>query len=532
MNKSSKIQTAARSKLVIFFVFSILAILVLNQRLLGDQFILSVDLLFTPDNFVTEDLSLNTPIELVIQLLSGVFGGSLVQKLILIFSLASIGFATPGLLEKISRKPNYPLALTLGAVMMLNPFTFSRLIAGHWQLLVGISMLIKFMSITLDILESKQITNRSLYWIFGILLLTPFISAHIFWMQILVLMLLSIVSMIRIFRDRARKLDQNLLAIIAITTVGIGLIIWFSSGLDFSDTELISYSTIPLANFGILGNLLLWKGFWAEGLLFEPYFAIGMILIIYLFAVLGVVYLVDKKKYSHLGLLGSLGFIGLILAMGSSGILSDVFRFFYSDIPWLTGFREPQKLLILFVLANVILAGYGLSFVTQKVKLKGKYLISTIIIALVSISFLIPLQGYLAPVDYPTSYLQANNEFSNYRDVNGKTANVLILPWQTYISPNWAETRILDPSEKLFLANVISSQSSELTEYTCAQTDNPYLADDCIGDGGIAVWLRIIEDLEIDFVWVHKLDGYNWQVTYDLGTIFLQDETGLLLQTQ
>src|SRR6266542_243940 len=112
--------------------------------LLAPGFVLSYDMAFVPRPRlswvllgVTGEPPRSVPSALIVAVLSRAVSGEVVEKLVLlsIFALATIGAAR---LVPSDR----PIARMAGGVLYAwNPFTYERLLAGHWALLLGYAVL-------------------------------------------------------------------------------------------------------------------------------------------------------------------------------------------------------------------------------------------------------------------------------------------------------------------------------------------------------------------------------------------------------
>ena len=347
-----------------------------------------------------------------------------------------------------------PMTRIFAAVFYaVNPFTYMRFIAGHWNLLFAYALLPWF------ILELMRKERRPIRIAVLLSIITVF-SLH--------MTIIAGIAML-IFMRKKDVTAYSITAVIYLLINAYWIFTMFSAA-----TIAIS----PLGNADVLmfdaensawnhvATLLTLHGFWRQdAYLLTPLWLVipGVLILLYL-AVHG--YIVCKDKYKHRFLM--LGLAGLILALATTTAVTDtVFRFLYEMIPVFKGFREPQKFLVLLCISYAYLAAQGLSAIPKKVRA------AALILPFLLTPFLF-IGNQIIPVDYPADYYEMNAFLNEDND----DANVLFLPWHLYLDFSWIENRdkrIANPAAIFFDKPTIRGDNMELG-FVYSHSSNPISA--------------------------------------------------------
>jgi len=432
------------SYIIYFFA---LALFVLAPVLFSKGYILNLDMIFTPGmnhhNF--EDALINMEIRRIFFFyLVKIIPSFILQRLILLFTLFGTSYFMYLFLRKVGKvKENLSFpALTAATLYLINPFVYTRLLAGHWLFLIGYAFLPLFLYY---FLKDKRI-HAILTW--GII---SILSPHH-----LILYFLALVAFIPFTKKKVKALY------VIIPTLLVSLV-WIIPSLfrnpinKFSTSDLNFYASNPDKVYGLSYNLLNLKGFWAENTLNYSEGLIPLTFVLLLILILLVLFLARKPKKEYGLIISTLtvGFLGLFLAHGSYELGKPVWDLFYSKLYILKPFREPQKFLSLYSLMLSILLFFS-------AKNWSKYSALILVpIFLASSSMFLGLSGQLKSVDYPDSWY--------YLEEQGDDQKILVLPWVEYAHFPFAGKQIMDPSPSFFSAELISNQSINTTEYDLSE---------------------------------------------------------------
>ncbi len=139
----------------VLFSWPLVCALAVCAPLLAPGYVLSHDMVFVPDLGLRRDvLGLGTalpravPSDAVVAVLDNVFGGMLLQKLVLLAIPSVAGWGVIRLVRGIPRGGAFA-ALAASTLYVWNPFVAERLVLGHWPLLLGHTALPWLLSATI-----------------------------------------------------------------------------------------------------------------------------------------------------------------------------------------------------------------------------------------------------------------------------------------------------------------------------------------------------------------------------------------------
>jgi len=132
-----------RANTAVLVAWPLLCALAVCAPLLVPGYVLSHDMVFVPDLGLRRDvLGLGTalpravPSDAVVAVLDNVFGGMLLQKLVLLAIPAVAGWGVVRLVREVPRAGAFA-AVAAATLYVWNPFVAERLVLGHWPLLLG-----------------------------------------------------------------------------------------------------------------------------------------------------------------------------------------------------------------------------------------------------------------------------------------------------------------------------------------------------------------------------------------------------------
>jgi len=481
----------------IWFEYAGLSIIVLLPIFLPG-YILTLDMVFTPHTAWPAELTSSYPLDAVLWLLAQVLPGDVVQKIVLIAILLLSGVGMHLLMRELlgssgtTITPTYPrwsvseqhqeadsvfrasprFALRVatyfaGIFYMINPFVYSRLMAGQWQVLLGYALLPFFVLALVRLLAHPS--WRTALWpaVWALVVLAA--SVHFVGMIIVLGVLFTAAGIIKYWKQR-RIMRQLLMQLIAGGfTILVVSCYWLLSAL-FGQGEVGEIATRADATqfsafathsgpLGSVGEVLRLQGFWAEAReLFVlpqdvlPFWGL-IVLLLWILVVLGAVRLWRTNRPVAVIAIGSV-VVGAIVA--ASPLMQQLAQIF----PILGGYREPHKFTVLVALGFSLLAAFGVLYLVDSRSHKKAWAVACLALPL----FITPTMfwagaGQLRPVDYPQEWYGLNQQL---KDNVPAGKEVLFLPWHMYAPYSFSNGRIIaNPAEKFFEAPVIISDDPE-----------------------------------------------------------------------
>lgn len=470
----------------IFFYGFIAAIIIFP---LLNHFILTLDMVFTPI-FMQSKLSqlfygfdsnnlINLPLSLTIKFVSLFIPTWLIQKMILFLILFLSGVSGYHLCPTESRVGK----LFAGLIYMINPFVYIRFMAGHWLLLLAYSVtpfaiksIMKFFDAAQTEEKPMKQTIKTCFWI----TLIGILNMHNLF---LILFIFLVFFLYKAYKNRSTLIKTSKYTIILAVFFLILNLYWIIPTItantlvnQIGESDLQAFTSRPVSGFNVVFSVAAMYGFWKELYILPsqimPFWYVFFFIILFL-AVHGYKNTKDKNKNIFL----IVAVISLILATGiSQSIFSKIFKFLFENVFLFRGFREPQKLVGLLVLAYSYFGGIGVADFAKELK-KTKILpILIISLALItpfaySITMFGGFWGQLKPVDYPQDWYEIND----YLNEDKQDFNTLFLPWHMYMVFNWIPNDvkiIANPASSFFDKPVIQGDNMEIGDvYT--QSTNP-----------------------------------------------------------
>ncbi len=487
------------------YAFTALAVtLTVLGGMLLPGYILSLDMVFGPFNQYSPQSTggfLNSsPLWYFMHLLYLLLPGWILEKgmlvaLVFLLSFLSLTFLPLG--GKAQKR--FEVRLFASLLYTANPFVYERLLAGHWAHLFAYALLpvvlnlLFFISRKPEALKGVQLA--------AVLALVGLFSLHLFVMAILMSALWLVIAgatkiasyklqVIEAAKIEAGREDSNvglhegrvrgfivtfsllLLTLLVLTSY------WSISALtrsisvekSFDVSHWQAFAAAPHGNLPVLMNLSAMGGYWGEAYAWAQYFRWPQENILFWFAYVlvmllagfGVYAMCKRRGKSHAVFCIVLGLLAIIFAAGVSATpFASVNYWLYVHLPFWSGFRDSQKFIALYALAIAVLAGNGFGSLLRRVEARnehlGRFLATGAL--LVPLFFGVYMWGgftnQLRPVWYPPEWYQARSQI-----LADPKANVLILPWQGYLSLGFNHNLIVaNPAGQFFGRQAVVSQN-------------------------------------------------------------------------
>ena len=279
------------------------------------------------------------------------------QKLIFFSILFLSGYSTHLLVKKMTSSIMIPFYA--GVLYMLNPYTYTRILAGHWHILFSYAIVPFLLKTFIDLIEIKEKKEMVRF-----VLLLSIVAFNIHTL-IISLFIISIIFLCGFYKHK----DIRILRIIIISAILFIFLnsYWIIPVITTKNTVADNISDKDFELFAPKGGLFdiaAMYGFWREGYLYAKDFLPGwqiLYLIILSLTILGFIsYYKDDKIGIYVKAFAVIGIVGFILASGVNGPLGDIVRWLF-DNTILKGFRDSHKFVAMMVLAYSVLGGLGLN---------------------------------------------------------------------------------------------------------------------------------------------------------------------------
>lgn len=530
----------------IWLEYACLSLLVLLPLLLPG-YILTLDLVFTPNIAWPTELSNTYPLEILLWLLGRILPGDIVEKIVL-FSILLLSGVGMHLLIRALASPNirtdaWQLAPYIGGICyMINPFTYSRFMAGQWMFLLGYALVPFFVRSLLRLVTQPSIkagTNTGL-WAFAIIS----VSIHHVGILAAIGAIFGVIAAVK-YRHNLHRLKLTGLSLVAgagvflvlssfwlvPTLLGLSAISHSTAGFDSTHFE--AFSTDGGSTLGRLANVIRLQGFWVES---QQLFALPqtitpgwglLFLLLWIVVVIGGISALRLYRMA-----GGLAMISII-----SGILlsaTPLISWMSTTIPLLAGYREPHKFASLIAFGFALLLAIGAGRIIAKTKretiAKVLGLGFLILPLLLTPTMLWGFARQLSPRHYPIEW-QETNDMLKQTVRTGE--EVLFLPWHQYATYSFSGRLIANPAEKFFEVPIIASNDPEFADISPTYPDPKRQRLKTLLEAPSAGAAKQLSEIGIDYILLAKEPSqkqYPWLNTMS-GIHKVHENTRLLLYT-
>ncbi|MFC1941904.1 hypothetical protein ACFLWU_01640 [Chloroflexota bacterium] len=460
-----------------YLVFALLATAILGPLLLPG-YILSLDMVFAPNLDhsgelfgLSESITARTPLYTLLQALNVFIPSWILQKaiLLLVFFLAGVGayrlFPGKGI-----------GAYYAGVFYVVNPFTYIRLMAGQWPLLLAYALVPFAVRAFLDLLDEGGMKNVVKLVI--LMTITGVALVHFLLLLVIVFAVVFIVYLVRNRHNRSRFLSSGKDVVLSVVFFIFLNIFWLVPVLtgNIMRLERIGLEDFNLfaPNINSLIDLAAMYGFWRGGYLDARDFIVIwplFFVIIPFLAMYGLLWGNQERPNRKLGVsLAIVYAVAFPLAVGASfEITGRLLEWLSSKAIIFSGFRDSHKYVALFCLGYAYLGGLGLMTIFTDLKQQGGRALKWISYGVIISAFILPLiysftifgtWGQVKPTDYPDEWYEVNDILNQDQD----DFNVLVLPWHLYMDYTWLpnkDIRLANPARQFFDKPVIIGDNIE-----------------------------------------------------------------------
>lgn len=474
----------AKNTLLPYAVYAGLGLAVLLPLLLPGH-IMTLDMAFAPNIPAPDHVTSSYLFRLLLHGLNVVLPTQIIEKLLLFLILFLSGIGLDKLARYLYGKTTEYESLgtyIAGAFYMINPFTYSRFMAGQYSVLLGYALIPFFVLALLRFLDAP--TRRSTLILTFWALVISIVSIHSVGLIIIVSFFAGVLGIWR-FRKQPHRLipimKYGFASLVALIVASSYWLVPLIQGrgetaqtiANFNAGDSRTFATEGDGIAGQLSNVMQLQGFWAEGQALYvlpqasmPAWAL-IALMVWVLVVIGGITLWRKDRRFGTTLLGLSALGAAILSVGNTS------SWLAEHVSLFAGFREPHKFVGLIALLYAIFAGQGTARLILKYQKRVKeatYVIPTIV-GLMLVTFTPNMfwgfGGQLQPRHYPAGWFAVNETLNRDKD----NFQVLFLPWHLYMRFNFADRIIANPAEDFFNKPTIVSNDPEFGSASLTNSD-------------------------------------------------------------
>ena len=374
------------------------------------------------------------------------------------------------LVKYLAKQPNTTAAIIAGLVYMVNPFVYSRLMAGQFAVLLGYACLPFFIKSFLCLIEKP--TTRNAVCVAAWLTVIGILSIHT--LALCAVVMVAGLAVARIYRKKMAVIA--LASATAVVMFFVASFYWLlpliageSSTAQairgFGGTDQAAFATVGGSVWEQLVNIAGLQGFWADAT--ELYVLPQHVLPSWPLITLGVWVLVGYgyvRLRRHLTPTMNLHIIAcaaLVAAVLATTLLSSLF----SALPLAMGMREPHKFVGLIAVVFAICVGWSLASIIAYIArlYNNRYATAAVTVCALLVPFawtptmLGGMHGQLQPRVYPTEWFAAND----FLNADKSNFRALFLPWHGYQRFDFSGRIIMNPADRFFDKPMLISNELE-----------------------------------------------------------------------
>lgn len=452
------------------YAFFVAVALMLLWPLLPPGFILTLDMVFAPHISEPDHITSSYAFYMLLHILNSVVPADLLQKIMLVLLLSSSGIGMYQLVKYLALRPGEAAAMIASLAYMVNPFVYSRFMAGQFAVLLGYACLPFFIKNFLQLIANP--TTKNAAWVAGWLTIIGVLSIHTLALCAVVIVV-GVLAMTVQRRNIVAVLLASLTAIVMFTAASFYWLLPLVLGESTTAQAIRGFTNADQAAFVTVGNSLAeqliniagLQGFWADAraLYVLPQQAVASwpVITVGIWLLVGYGAVVMRRRKADKTNIYVVAFSALAGAVLATTLLSQLLASF----PLAMGMREPHKFVGLVAVAFAIFIGSaGASLVSHAAKL---YKDKRIAMAALGCVLLVPfawtptmlggMYGQLQPRSYPSEWFTAND----FLNADNSTFQALFLPWHGYQRFDFSGRIIMNPAEKFFDKPMLASNELE-----------------------------------------------------------------------
>ena len=442
--------------------------------LLRPGYILTLDMVFTSKLAMPTTVTSSYLLHASLHLLNLVIPSEVLEKLLLLAILFFSGLGMHRLLSALQPKDTSALAgewgrYAGGLLYMINPFTYSRFMAGQYSVLLGYACLPFFVAAMLRFLKEPSLKKSIVLMAWAVCI--SIVSIH-------TLGLAALVTVVAFGQAGWRyRTDRQQLQRLARYSLAAGLIFltvssyWLlplvqgtgttaTSITTFRASDQTAFATVGSGAAGKLLHVMRLQGFWGEqqGLYLLPQDELRMwglvVLVVWGWVIAGIVAARRSSRETATLFVISI-VVAALLAAGIGG------AWLAAHIPFFAGYREPQKFAAVVALGFAVFVGFATSRLAGVAHTRFRQAGMAVVLVLILVGFTPVMfrgfDGQLVPRQYPADWFAVNRQLNADAD----NYHVLFLPWHLYMRYQFAGRVIANPGDSFFDKPLLVSDNPE-----------------------------------------------------------------------
>lgn len=490
---------------------------------LGRGYILTLDMVFTPELRLPEQVGSSYPFHALLHYLNFFIPADILQKFLLVGILIAAGYGAHRLISYVLVPASWHMRFgqAVGGIFyVINPFTYERLMAGQYAVLLGYALLPWFLHGLLRLLrQPSRMTALRLGLLATVI---GIVSIHTLGPAAL-LAIVCLLGVIFRYKERWQQYATQLgAATLLFAVLSSYWLIPLLAGNSSAARQIAGFGAGDQAAFATGGanaaekvaNSLQLRGFWAErhDLFTLPWDRLGiawhvLALLLIGAAVGGIVWCWRHERRGIAMLLGATLAAGALLA---SGLVTSVL----SHAGPLAGFREPHKFAMLIALAYSLGLAAGIAalidFWSEQFPVRSAVIPAAAVLLAIpfiwTATMLWGTNGQLAPRHYPAGWFAVNDYLKQQN-----SAQAIFLPWHLYLHTDFAGRNIANPAPDFFDTPVVTSYEPGLPGVAGNPTIISRQVTDLLDDKPLDLAVKL-KRLGINYVIFAKENDYrNYQ---------------------
>lgn len=453
-----------------YALFAVVAIILL-WSLLAPGFILTLDMVFTPRIPIPDQVTSSYVFYVVLHILNSFIPADLLQKVILLLILTCSGISMYQLAKYLVQTPDFSAPIIAGLVYMINPFVYSRFMAGQFAVLLGYACLPFFIKSFLRLTDTPSVRNA--VWVAGWLTLIGILSIHTLALCGVVMIIGCAIIGLKNRKNRIKILQASLASVTFFVVASLYWLVPLVAGKNstaraiegFGGSDQAAFATVGSTTMEQMINIAGLQGFWADAMnlyvLPQQVLPMWPLVTLGIWVLVGYGYVRLRKSTSNKINLHIIIFAAIAAVIIAAGVLSPLLTL----LPFAMGMREPHKFVGLVAVIFALLIGVSCAaLVARSRELYHNRYASVVIFAC---TLLVPLawtptmlggmHGQLKPRTYPGDWYAANN----FLNADKSDFKALFLPWHGYQRFDFSGRIIMNPAEKFFDKPMLASNELE-----------------------------------------------------------------------
>jgi hypothetical protein len=452
-----------------YWPYGLMTLLVMLP-LLTPGFILTLDLVFTPSLTLPDNTTSSYPFRALLYGLSSFVPSEIIEKVILLNILLLAGIGMHRLIHYVEpRQRGIGWGVYIASIFfMINPFTYSRFMAGQYAVLLGYALLPWFARLLVEF--GRLPALKTALKLGGLAAIIGIVSIHTVGELVLLLIASLAIALWRHRRHLKAYLRYGSIAAAVFLLASSYWLVPLALGKgptaqligQFTSADATVFATTGENPLAKLGNIVRLQGFWTEER--DLYLLPQDRMVLWGFMALVIIGLVIwggiilwRKQRALFVLFTASGLAAMLLAAGAMEPLAQ-------HISLLSGYREPHKLVGLVALAYSVFLAFGIHAALAKARRRSEtgYAIATVAFLMLPLlltrTMLWGFDGQLKPRHYPADWFSINQRLEQ----DDSNSAVLFLPWHQYMSFRFAGRIIANPAPAFFSKPTIVSADPEL----------------------------------------------------------------------